>query len=456
MLETAAVKNTFYRYVTKRKRDSYDDLPGPSALPFVGVGLEFQKQGCTYLTDLTKKYGRLVKFPLPGIRGVLVSDKDLVKIVLAQTERRFYKGKIYDMVRPIVGDGLVTNQGPSWRRNRLTLNPLFQEKAFVGLDGILDRQTERFMAKVEQSIAAGQTLDTTAAMMNLTFAVITELLFSDDGSSDYAALHQAFDTIQEYLGHTFWSPIHVPLSIPTARNRRLNAALRRLKDEVKRLIAARRKQATGADDLLSRILATPDSETEGALSEDYVFDEIITFLIAGHDTTALTLSYTLHLLATNPQYFATMPNDLPMTVNGGSSSWIRNGVLESMRLMPAAYMINRSNRETFEYKQYRFKPDTVFLLSQYAVHRDPEYWPEPNAFQPERFTGRALDDFSFFPFGGGPRLCIGNHLSMLETHGILARVLTKYRPVASVTDFKLLANLTAIPKPYLHLRWERC
>jgi len=257
-------------------------VPGPRGLPFAGVGLQLQKHGCAYLSELTSRYGRIVNFPLPGIRGVLVADKDLVKQVLLKTERGFYKGKIYDLLTPVVGRGLVTNQGASWRKRRLLLKPMFQPSALSELDPILDSCCQKLFAQIEQSIDQRRPLDTTASMMELTFSVLIRSFFSGDLTSHYQELAGAFAQLQAWIGHRFWAPIRLPPNWPTPRNRQFHKAMDYLRAAVLDLIRQRRSRPSRqGGDLLDRILVARDAETGSPLTEQELIDEIITMLIAG-------------------------------------------------------------------------------------------------------------------------------------------------------------------------------
>lgn len=449
------------------------EIPGPKGLLGLGVGPRFQYRGCEYLTDLTSHYGRIVNFPLPGIRGILVSDKNLVKQVLLQTERQFYKGKIYDILKAVVGEGLVTNQGPSWRQQRKLLNPLFQKHALVDLDPVLDRAGEELKKKIAASIERGIPLATTAAMMEVTFSVLVQAFFSGQlETTQYREMSAAFKEIQGWIGRRFTSLVRPPLNFPTPANLRLRRAKALLTKVIFDLQKKRSIERKNSQDLLDILLGADSRRSANGQMSQQTIDEMVTFLIAGHDTTALTLAYTCVLLAENQpvrdwlgeelsgriQTVETPPISLPSESLEGAGhpiSRLHQCLLESMRIYPAVWAINRNNKERLIYEEYEFEPDTTFFVSQYAVHRDQEYWPEPLVFKPQRFAQGEPDDFSFFPFSGGPRTCIGNHLAMLEALGVLKRILVEYTPVKLERSFKVLPQLTSIPDPEILIRWKK-
>jgi cytochrome P450 len=251
--------------------------------------------------------------------------------------------------------------------------------------------------------------------------------------------------------------------LPTPSNLRLRQALAIFKKATGQLISERSSQKREARDLLDQLMMARHGDTGEPLSEQHIVDEVLTFLIAGHDTTALTLAYTCALLAENPAALTNLQAELQV-LKGAQDFSAKNlsklpklnqCLLESMRLLPAVYMINRSNREPFTYKQWTFPRDTTFFVSQYATHRDPEYWPDPLAYKPERFANGEPTDFSFFPFAGGPRTCIGNHLAMIEARGVLARILRHFVPTKLAHPFKVSPYLTSIPEPGISLWWKK-
>jgi cytochrome P450 len=432
-------------------------LPGPRSWPLLGVGPSLKSEGCPYLMTLTQRFGRIVHFPLPKIQGVLVSDRDLVKQLLLQTERNFYKGRIYDLLTPVVGRGLVTNQGQSWRKRRRLLNPFFQSDHLPPLDPIIDVCLDPLISRLENSVQDQSFFPTTAAMMELTFSILIEAFFSGDLDHRYSELSEAFSAIQSWLGQRFWSLWRVSINIPTPGNLRLTRARGILVNAVRELISERRRGPGVKADLLQALLGAGNEHGDDPLSDQEVIDEVITFLIAGHDTTALALSFTLAVLAEHPQDLHKILKELDSSQGppGSRSPWLQLCLMESMRLYPPVYMINRNNKEPLHFKGFDFPAHTTFFLSQYVVHRDPEYWENPLQFKPERFVQGAPEDFSYFPFAGGPRTCLGNHLAMVEATGVLERILPRLVPVKLEKPFRIMANLTSITDPQIYLRWEK-
>ena len=442
-----------------REQDSYATLPGPTLPPFVGVANQFRRKSVQYLLDLSRTYGDYVRFPSPGIRGVLLSDPEAIRKILLQSERNFYKGKIYDLTKPLIGNGLVSNQGSSWRKNRKLANPAFTEKSLQDYEPHITSATRRAIAKIERQL--DRDIDSTRLMMDLTFDVVSRALFSvsmDDKAKQLAAW---FAEGQDYLGWLFWSPLAAPLWIPTDRNKRFLKARHGLHSYIRGLIQDRREH-TPQGDLLQKLIETTDSNQKG-FSESELIDEILTIMIAGHDTTALTLSYGLEQLSRSrnsveklrEEIHRVCPRDPVQIKHLSKMPYLKNVLYEIMRLCPAVYMINRSNKKKVRFKQYTFAPDTTFFMSQYAVHRHPDHWDSPDLFVPDRWDNPELAKSpAFFPFGGGPRSCIGNHLAMFEAGLVLPEIIRRFDIIHANRKYAYDVNATMTPSPGVYLRFN--
>ena len=444
-------ENISSAFEKSHKKDQYHELPGPKALPFFGLGLELKKKGCSYLGELEQKFGPMLKFPMPGMRGILVSDYDIVQKILIQTERQYYKGKIYELVKPITGMGLVINQGPSWRARRRTLNPLFKEGAF-NLDIGFEKNYPSFRKKLLEQKGA----DHSVLFSHATFQVLIDLFFSRASTYDFDLLGKAFNQIQTYLGEMFWSLLRYPLWVPTPLNLKTKEALRVINSEVRKVL--RDSEDKGASEFVDQLKKAKDPETGEGLSDQDIADEIITFFIAGHDTTALTLTYTFYLLSQNKKVLKKAQDEVDRLEELNletlkKCSYLKALLMESMRLLPAVYMINRTNKDWVELGSYQFAPETTFFISQYAIHRSSRYWDEPLEFKPERFLEEKAPK-EFLPFGGGARMCIGNHLALGEALLFCGNILKDLEPTKETERIDLSAYLTAVTREPILMSWK--
>ncbi|SMF10975.1 cytochrome P450 [Pseudobacteriovorax antillogorgiicola] len=442
------------------KRDSYDRLPGPIALPILGLAPQFRSYSVPYIVRLSRTYGDFVRFPMPSVRGVLVSDPNFIKMALAQTERNFYKGKLYERMKPFGGNGLVTAKGKPWRSHRKLANPAFTEKSLKTYEPLIHRATETCIGKINSHL--GEEVDSTSMMMDLTFDVVAMSLFSEEIKDQGPQLAAWFREGQDYLGWAFWTPVEIPLWIPSPRNRRFNKAKEGLDTYIREMIQDRR-QGPSKDDLLQKLIDANDDDNEG-FAEAQIIDEVVTLMVAGHDTTALTLCYGLLLLANHPNVVKKLRleiqqqcPDRPVSIQDLSNlKYLHYTLQEIMRLYPAVYMVNRTNHETVTYQNYEFKGGTTFFLSQYAVHRHPRYWKKPDSFIPERWQDpESIAPGSYFPFGGGPRTCIGNHLASFEASLALPEIIRRFDVQDSNKKFRFDPNATMTPTPGVKLTFSK-
>ncbi|MFW7377526.1 MAG: cytochrome P450 [Oligoflexus sp.] len=444
-------------------QDSYNRLPGPNTPPLIGIGFEFRKHGVALLSQLSRTYGDYVKFPMPGIRGVLVSDPAFIKLVFLQTERLFVKGKIYERMRPLIGEGLVTSSGQIWRQQRKLANPAFNQNALESYLNIIHHKTAALMEVLPRQSTS---IDIYHMITELTFQIALEALFSTDVDRYREALMKAFTDSQDYIGHLFWAALPIPLAIPTPRNRKFVKAKKTLDSIIDEIISYRKDEGIDRDDYLARLLKARDHETKQSMSYELIRDEIATFMIAGHDTTANTLSFTFWLLAQNQKIQDEVFHEIKTCLPDSNESLAdldkldltTRCLLESMRLYPTAWMVNRTSNADIQWGQHVFKKGTTFLLPQYAVHRHPSHWEKPDDFWPDHFLPEKTAtraEFAFFPFGGGTRKCIGYELAMKEALLIIANVIRKYRVKAIANEsFTLAPNITMSPTPGIKLQLE--
>ncbi len=441
-----------------RDSDSYHSLPGPNLPPYVGVALKLRKYGVEYLYQQHLTYGEFSQFPIPGIRGVLVTDPNFIKMALAQTERNFYKGRIYDLAKIVVGEGIVTSKGAKWKKNRNHMNPIFSPKNINRLDHSIQDIIQKSIGQLSSQL--GEVINLSEFCSNLTFSIIAKTMFSMTDEGQYKKLAYNFKACLDYLSWYFWAVIPLPLSVPTKRNKTLVRAKSEIVNYIINLIETR-QQGSKESDLLQRLIDAESGETRIRLTREEIIDETLTAMLAGYETTALTLSYCFYLLSKNPEWVkrireevTTQFGDDPIPAEGMKSLPITIAVLkETMRFYPSAFMINRSNRNRIDYKDYSFDADTTFFFPQYVVHRHEKYWDKPTQFCPERFLEGDINSAAYFPFGGGPRSCVGSHLALLEATLCLAEIAKRFDVSYVQQTFKLTPSATMVPEPDLRIRF---
>jgi len=389
------------------------------------------------LLDQREQWGEVVRVGLPGMSRYIVNHPDDVQHVLHENHRNYGKECFeYSMLRLMVGRGLVTSDGELWRRQRRLAAPAFTPKRVDAFASAMTRAGDAMLAGWEQRARAGEPFELGAEMMDVTLRIVGDALFGFDTSGEGTQVGPAFGTAMEIMMGR--SPLSLPLRIPTRKNRRFNRAMATLRALVERIIEERRREPGERGDLLSSLLAARDEETGLAMDSDLLRDEVLTLLLAGHETTAMALTWCLYRLSLHPEVQRSLLDEVDSVLGGrtpGASDlaampYTRQVIDESMRLHPPVWAIARVAREPDQIGGYPVRAGQVLLLSPYATHRHPDFWENPEGFDPERFAPekvRRRHRFAYFPFAGGARICIGNNFALLEAGLLLAMVAQRYR-----------------------------
>jgi cytochrome P450 len=348
------------------------------------------------------------------------------------------------MIKPLAGEGLLTSEGEDWRRRRKLAQPAFHREriaAFAtGMTHATIAMLERWEPFVEQKQPqqSQQSIDIVHEMQRLTLGIVSTALFSTDISGDSDEMGGALNDIFAYFNHRSRTPLSLPAGVPTRRNRRFKQAVQRLDAITYRVIEEHRRGETKSDDLLSMLLEARDEETGEGLSNTQLRDEVGTFLAAGHETTAMTLAWTWYMLSKHPaiehklhaELAEVLGGRLPTAADIPQLTYTRMIIQEVMRLYPAAWAMTRVIKNNDKINGYPIKAGTIMVLSPYVTHRHPAFWENPEGFDPERFTPERIAErprYAYFPFGGGPRQCIGNEFALMEAQLIVAMVAQRYR-----------------------------
>lgn len=389
--------------------------------------------------DAAREFGDAVKF---GVRPMVVyffSHPDHVKRILQDNNANYGKQPIINaQMKDLVGNGLLTSEGDVWRRRRRLLQPAFHRQRIAAFVTVMAEATASLLDRWQQQYErTGQVFDVSSEMRRITIAIVSRVFFGTDVSSFSDNLGQIIATGTEYLSHRSRHPLAFPLKVPTARNRRTVTAIQQLDAIVYRIIGQHRRDNTDNGDLLSMLLAARDEDTGEGLTDQQLRDEVTTFLTAGYDTTAITLSWAWALLSTHPQVRRALQREVAEVLNGRPPTlediprlkYTRMVVDETLRLYPAAWAVARMAISDDEIGGYHVPAKATVIVSPYVTHRHPQFWENPEGFDPERFTAErsaARPRYAYFPFSGGPRQCIGNEFSLLESTVILAMVTQRY------------------------------
>jgi cytochrome P450 len=407
-----------------------------------------------------ERYGAFVRTRLP-LELYFVADPACIEEILLKKAEFFGKGHTSRVLSRVVGDGLLVSEGEPWRRQRRLMQPAFHHQQLQAYAQLMIDEIERAVA----SWQSGQVRDVHEDMMGVTMKIVSATLFGTDVPADAAEVGEVIARLMEEFARILGLPGRLlpPAWAPTPGNRRLRALVREINQVMLRMIDARRAQDSTRDDLLSLLIRARD-EDGGSMTDAQVRTEVLTLFLAGHETTALTLSYALFLLAAHPECQARLVDELDRILGARSPSladldalaYTDAIVLESMRLYPPGWALTRQALTAIEVGGFRFPKGAEFVISPAVVHRDRRYFTEPDMFRPERWLGdlpQQLPRFAYFPFGGGPRICIGNRFAMMEAKLLLAVAIQHCRfALTPQTDVRVLPSVTLRPRNGVHLR----
>jgi len=421
----------------------YSAIPGPRELPRMGDLFRFADDPLVHLRTLSEKYGALVRFNFLGRRFLLVSDPDLVREVLVEKAELFPKAqRDVHILGKFLGKGLLTNAGDSHRRQRKLAQPAFHARR---IQAYADVMVEYAAAMLDGWIT-GEQRDLAEEMRQLTLYIVAKTLFDADRqqmAGFVANVGAAMHDLQTISDAEFSEIVPLPDWLPLPRNRRRQRAAATLAATIRQVIDLRRTQAIDGQppdkgDLLSMLMLARDDDGQ-AMNEQQLHDELVTIFLAGHETTSNALSWTWYLLMQHPaaeelllaEVDSVLGGRLPRLADLAQLPYTLRVLKESMRLYPPAWVLNtREPRQSTELGGYTIPVGTQIFLSPYVMHRQARFFPTPDEFQPERWTDAfetALPRYAYMPFGGGPRICIGNSFAMMEAQLILATMAARYR-----------------------------
>ena len=420
------------------KLPRYKTAPGPHGHFLLGSTKDIQRDPLRFGLALTRQYGDIVRIRLLFWPAYLVNHPDGIGYVLQKNQRNYNKDLYpYKVLKPLIGQGLVTNDGKSWFHQRHLMQPAFHRKRLAAFGTLMTSTTVTMLDQWQDFAEREQPLDVAAEMLRLTLRIVSKALFNSDLSHEMRTVDQAITTVNKVLSDYIYIPFP-PLNVPTPRNRSLQAASRTFDQVVYDIITWRRQQNTDTGDLLSMLLSARDEETGQGMDDQQVRDEVITLLIAGHETVSTALTWTWYLLSHYPDVERRLHTELD-TVLGGQIpkvehlarlSYTRMVLEEALRLYPPAWVFGRKAIADDEIGGYFIPANSMIVLSPYLTHRHPAFWENPELFDPERFTperSAGRPHYAYFPFGGGPRMCIGSNFALMEMQLILATVVQRYQ-----------------------------
>lgn len=426
--------SAFVRCSSPNDADRKGPAPSLKPHPIWGHLPAFRADRLAFLELCARSAGDIVPVRLGPIRIMLLNHPDLVEEVLVAKNKSFRKHFALRQARPSLGEGLLTSEGETWRRQRKLAQPAFHRDRIAAYAEIMVRRTLNRLA----TWSHGQTRDLHEDMMSLTLEIVSECLFGADVSGSTAAAGAAMDVLTRAFTERVNRLIPVPSFIPTPSNVRFNRAKRRLEEILKGIIAERRRLGEDRGDLLAMLLAATDEESGARMTDKMLRDEAMTLFLAGHETTANTLVWAFYALAKHPRAEERLHAELtealgsrpPECADLARMPYVEAVILETLRLHPTVWLLGREALEPVEIGGARIAKGMTVWMSQWVIQRDPRFFADPLAFEPERWLDgliKRIPRYAYFPFGGGPRICIGDGFAKTEAALLLAAIAQRYK-----------------------------
>ena len=426
--------------------------PGPRALPVFGNLLDFGRSQLTFVQRMHDIYGDMATIHMGKRPFVLLYKPEFIRYLLTENPRNFKTLQSGGDLPEVLGEGLLTIEGEAHRQQRRLVQPAFHKKRVENYAGDMVRYTQEMVATWH----ADSEIDIAHEMQALTLRIVAKSLFNIELASQVNALGQNFTGMIENRRGVLARILNVYLDVPFTRYGKRMSARRNIDALIYKLIKERRAEGRDAGDVLSMLLTAQDGEA--GLTDEQVRDHVMTLMAAGHETTANALTWTFYQLSQNPDVCQKLLAELQDVLAGRApiaadmahlpyTEWV---ISESMRLYPPVWMMGRRAIEDFEMGGYRFPAGTLFGMSQWVLHHMPELWDDAEVFRPERWDpaeAKKIVPWAYFPFGGGPRICIGMPFAQLEAKLLLATILQSFTPqLAPDFHVELQPLITLRPK----------
>ena len=428
--------------------------PGVPRWTALGMMSKMVRDRLSVMTDVAAKYGDAVRLPLGPKTLYFFNHPDHAKHVLAENPDNYQKGIGLVHAKRAMGDGLLTSEGELWKEQRRTIRPVLAPRRIQGQAGVIAEEAAAMVARLRER-AGGGPVDIRQEMTDLTLGVLGRTLIDAD-LGEFSSIGESFEAVQDQAIFEMMSLSSVPHWLPLPGALRFRRARKDLQRIVDKLVADRKARGLGGDDIVSRLIESTSREPDRALAQSRIRDELVTLLLAGHETTASTLSWTFYLMDRNPETWDRVREEvirvigdrLPTFEDLHELRYLSMVLDEAIRLFPPVWILPRIAVGPDNVGGYHVPAGADVLICPYTLHRHPDFWESPDVFDPERFSpARSADRprYAYVPFGAGPRFCIGNSLGMMEAAFVVALVARDLR-------LRVVPGYEVVPEPMLTVR----
>ena len=440
-------------------------VPGPRSLPIVGDYPRFVKDPLLYLRNIASQYGPVAKFNLAGFEFVLLSQPELVEFVFKNDNEKFGKSKAAKTLSPLLGNGLLLSEGDLWRKQRKLAAPSFHRSQLAHMVPQVSELCERYFDELEEGPQGLVEIPLRPTTADIALHVLSRFFMTGGLHNAPEDIYETTKDLIDGFGKRGSKGLSSPLWFPTELNRGINRGLSKFNTYAMELIKSIRNNPD-EENLMSRMLKARD-EYNKTMSDKQARDELATIFFAGHETTASTLCWVLYNLNHHPEVYKKVTDELEEVLQGRrltikdipSLKYLVMVIEETLRLYPPGYLLRRTALEDVKLGDFLLPKGTMVMVSQWVSHRHPDNWEEPNVFKPERMSFQKKKEqhsFSYFPFGGGKRTCIGNNFAMLELVSIVATLLQNHEIVPNPEMVaKPKVGVTLYPDREIFLKLKR-
>jgi len=429
--------------------------PSPKEHWLLGSAFYFVKDSIGFLMENCPKYDGIFRVSSPFEKIVIVYHPEYIKYVLQDNNRNYVKSFGYEVLKMLLGNGLLTSEGDFWMQQRRLIQPAFHREKLMSLTKRMTDCVDDLIAELDKKSGKGP-VNMQKEMMAFALDIVARSLFSSDVKSFIDEVGENMDIANESAIDRIRNPFRPPQWMPVPSNIREKRAIAKLDAIVLRIIEQRRQSTESHADLLGMMMAAQDEQTGERMSDRQLRDEVMTLFLAGHETTALALTWLCYCLYNNPAVEEKLLSEATQILNGRTPEfsdmprldYTRQVIEETMRLYPPAWMVGRKALADDSIGGFLIPKGYSILMPAFYVHRDPQLWNAPEQFLPERFEKEQVkkrDRFAYFPFGGGQRLCVGNSFAMLEMQLAVSMLIQKFH-------FRLVDGFTPALDPLITLR----
>lgn len=412
-------------------------LAGPKGYPILGVLPMLRANTLEFLQDAARKFGDIVPLRILMTTAYLLNHPAHVEHVLQRNHRNYRKTPMLSKLRPVLGDGLFMSEGDLWTRQRNLIQPSFHKEKVDALAQKMVEVIDGHLKKWDERAASAETFNLSDDVSFLTLEIALQTMFGTGLGSDGDEFARAMKIVHDVSAKRIWDVTGLGSRLPTRQNREFNDSALFLHSVVERIIDERRRNPEASDDLLSILMAARDAETQETMSDRQLRDEVMTLMLAGHDTTATMMAWAILLLSQNKPQLEELRDEVDLTLAGRfpaagdlkALDYTKRVLQEVARLRPSFWWFARVAIDDDNIAGQPIKAGTTVFISQYLIHTLPTVWDNPEAFDPDRFLPENVSQrskFAYFPFGAGPRVCIGSAFAMMEMQFALAMIFRRF------------------------------